>query len=97
METFFFVILPGSAIALGVIILLAFIIFAGIPKVKSLKYRNAQSKNTLEIETRLQEARLILALLSKQADDDSMLEVQLGSKCIKEINNFLNDTKQLGR
>lgn len=94
----FFLMLPGLAVIGVGLILLCWIIFYGIPKVQSMKYSNRAWKNQELTESRLDEATMILRDLAYKAEDDAVLEVQLGSKCLKNINQFLSDQpKQLGR
>lgn len=90
-ESFFYVVLPALAITVGVLVVLLWFIFWGIPKIRSLRYQNREFRNRELTESRLDEATTILRTLAYNAEDNSMLEVQLGSNCLKDIKTFLNN------
>ena len=89
METFFYVILPGAAIALFVLAVVIWMLFWGIPKIRSLKYQNRQFKNRELTEGRLSDAERLIERIVDAAEDDTMLEVNLGSRRIRELKEFI--------
>jgi hypothetical protein len=96
METFFYVMLPNIALFLAGLGFLLLVIFVLIPWGRNLTMRNRDIKDYAFVKKELNEARGVLELIAKSAEDDSMLEVQLGSS-LKRVQDVVNQTKQLER
>ena len=88
-ESFFLVVLPGVSAVLFALAVVLFFVYAGIPWVQSLKYKNRHAYVSDETWKQLGQSKRLLGRIAEVAEEDLMVQVALGPKNMEEMNSLL--------